>query len=174
MTASLTLQSVSVEATMETLLIPPDNARELLSDLTDMDRSPMKLAAGDAAGVQVSLPPDAYFEYVWRDAQGKLQLDPKNPQSAASIWYGRVSVLTGPGYAPDEVALASELEPQGQLRRERLQSDALGQLRRVNTYTPAGYEGAELPAILVQDGTAFQRLGRLASALDAVMARGGA
>ncbi len=157
---------------MKALLTPPATAQELLSDLTDMDRNPRELGPGDEAGVRLELPEDAYFEYVWRDGEGNLQLDPDNPDSNPSVWYGQVSVLTGPEYRPDQVAVASEANPLGVLRRERLQSEALGQLRRVNTYTPAGHENTELPAILVQDGTAFNRLGRLSSALDALISQG--
>ena len=138
-----------------------------------MDRSPHRISDADRGGIAVSLPDDAYFEYVWRDGAGKLHRDPENPRSAQSIWYGRVSVIAGPEYRAHPVAAASmETEPDGELRRERLVSEALGQTRRVNTYTPAGFDGAELPAILVQDGTAFHRLGRLASALDAVLHAG--
>ncbi len=158
---------------MESLLKPPEFARDLLSDHTDMDRSPHRISDADRAGIAVSLPDDAYFEYVWRDGAGKLHEDPQNPKSAQSIWYGRVSVIEGPEYRAHPVATASmETEPGGELRRERMVSEALQQTRRVNTYTPAGFQGAELPAILVQDGTAFHRLGRLASALDAVMDAG--
>lgn len=157
---------------MEVLLKPPQGATELLSDLTDMDRNPLRLEAGMANGVLQELPADAWFEYVWRMEDGSLQLDPANPVTAPSIWYGRVNVITGPDYRPDPLALASEAVTPGPLRREKLHSEALGHLRRVNTWTPAGFENATLPAILVQDGTAFNRLGRLSSVLQLLLEEG--
>ncbi len=157
---------------MEKLLKPPAEAVALLSDLTDMDRSALRLAPEHQAGIPVNLPEDAYFEYVWRDAAGKLLTDPDNPDSNSSVWFGRVSVVRGPDYAAHPVADESQARPQGTLRRERFQSDALQQLRRVNSYSPAGSEAAELPTVLVQDGTAFNRLGLLPQALDIMVARG--
>ena len=144
-----------------------------MSDQTDMDRNARQLTTADHAGIDIELPDDAYFEYQWRDAEDNPLPDPGNPRTASSIWYGEVHVLEGPAFRPDPLAERIMQEaPTGGMRRERLQSEALGQQRRVNTYTPAGFEDAELPAILVNDGTAFQRLGRLASALDAVLGEG--
>ena len=157
---------------MEVLLKPPRAATELLSDLTDMDRNPLRPDAWPEGGVVQELPADAWFEYVWRMPDGSLQLDAENGQTAPSIWYGRVSVITGPDYRPDPLALASESVPPGPLRREKLDSAALGHQRRVNTWTPAGFENASLPAILVQDGTAFNRLGRLSSVMQLLLDEG--
>lgn len=140
-----------------------------------MDRNPRQLTAADSAGISIQLPDDAYFEYQWRDGQGSSLPDPANPETARSIWYGQVNVLTGPAHRPDGLAQQiMHTDATGELRRERVQSDALGQLRRVNTYTPAGFTDAELPVILVNDGTAFHRVGRLASALDAAVEKGAA
>lgn len=146
----------------------------LLSDHTDMDRAPLQLQDGHAGGIPVSLTDDAYFEYVWRDSAGRLFTDPANPDSNHSVWFRRVSVLKGPEYRPHPVALlsGSRAKPEGTMRRERFQSEALGQLRRVNSYTPAGFEQRELPTVLVQDGTAFNRLGLLPQALDVLIEQG--
>lgn len=159
---------------MEKLLTPPAEAEALLSDFTDMDRSPLQLGPEHAAGVPVDLPDDAYFEYVWRDASGKLLTDPGNAETNYSVWYSRVSVLKGSAYEAHPVAIesATSARPSGTMRRERLQSEALGELRRVNSYSPTGLEQAALPTIIVQDGTAFSRLGLLPQALDAMIDRG--
>lgn len=138
-----------------------------------MDRNPLKLSGAGAGDVVYDLPGDVYFQYQWRDSRGNTLADPQNENTAPSVWYGTVNVLTGPDYRPDPIGgTLLETHPTGTLQRGRLQSDALQQLRRVNTYTPAGFADAGLPAILVQDGTAFYRIGRLATALDAVIARG--
>lgn len=146
---------------------------ELLSDHTDMDRSPLKLTAAAASGVTLELSDDAYFEYQWRAADGKPLADEQAQDTAPSIWYGTVNVIRGPAYRPDPLAVAAAAgEAAASLVRHRLDSRALGQQRRVNVYAPAGTEGVRLPAVLVQDGTAFFRLGRLAAALDAAVAKG--
>lgn len=140
-----------------------------------MNRNARQLTTADEAGIEIQLPDDAWFEYQWRDGEGNVLPAPDNPETGTSIWYGQVNVLRGPAYRPDRLAeRIKDAEPKGALRRERLQSDALAQPRRVNTYTPAGFQDAELPAIFVNDGTAFQRVGRLAAALDAVIDGGAA
>lgn len=138
-----------------------------------MDRSPLRLTAEHAAGVTFELPDDAYFEYQWRDAHGKAVADPEAQDTAPSIWYGTVNVVRGPAYRPDPLAVAtSDSAAAASLVRHRLDSRALGEQRRVNVYTPPAAEGLTAPAVLVQDGTAFFRLGRLAAALDAAVAQG--
>ena len=159
---------------VERTLTPPEEATELLSDHTDMDRNPLRIGSSERSGIRVELSDDAYFEYVWRDSAGRLLRDPDNPDSNRSIWYGQVSVIRAPGYRPHPVAVASSelARPQGELRRERFHSEALGELRRVNSYSPNGLAQQSLPTILVQDGTAFNRLGLLPQMVDILSSRG--
>jgi enterochelin esterase family protein len=157
---------------MELIIKPPGFARSLVSDLTDMHRSPRPL---DGAGepLTFSLPDDVYFEYAFLDEAGKMRADPANPLWADNPWYAEVSAVTGPAYAPDPFYLQAAARPDaGQLDRWRLESAALGQLRRVTIWTPAGAQDAALPAILVQDGQAFMRIGQVTRVLDALLAAG--
>lgn len=157
---------------MEIVLTPPPFARQLLSDFTDMDRNPQQLRPEDAAGIPIRLPDDAWFEYAWRDADGVLHTDPDNPYSVRNVWYGQVSVLEGPAWQTERaVRLSRGVEEKGVLERHRIASDALGGQRRVNVYTPPGH-GGELPAILVQDGTAFHRIGGITRLLDLMISEG--
>ncbi|HLR46777.1 MAG TPA: alpha/beta hydrolase-fold protein [Deinococcales bacterium] len=160
---------------MKAILEPPTGTRALVSDLTDMTRNPRPVTEDDGSGIGLVLPDDAYFQYAWQTADGRLVPDPDAPETNRNVWYGNVSVIRGPEQRDDGLALrAARVKPRGTLKRHRLESAALGQVRRVNTYTPAGYTStAELPLILVQDGTAFQRIGLLPNILEETLAEGG-
>jgi len=139
----------------------PDWAEQLASDDTDMWRAPRALPARSPRAVELEFPDDAYYEYAFIDASGKLRSDPANPVKADNPWYPDASALTGPDYAPDPLAAPDRGLERGRLTRLRLTSEALeGQLRRVAVYTPHGQSG-ELPTVIVQDGVAFQRLAGL-------------
>ena len=158
---------------MKLRIAPPEWATELLSDLTDMDRDPLPLTAGAAEPVEYELPDDVYFEYAFRTEDGRVLGDPHNERGVVSPWYPNASSVVGPAYEADELAEPAAAAQPGQTVRLRLQSDLLpGDTRRVTVYTPAGYEGAELPLVMVQDGVAFNRLGRIHQVADALLARG--
>jgi enterochelin esterase family protein len=149
----------------------PPWATEVLSDLTDMDRNPHPIDAAKVTRFRLDLPDDVYFEYAFRDADGRLRPDPEVEARAASPWFPQASAVFGPGYRPDPFAeLPTELE-RGTLTRHRLASAALDQQRRVTVYTPAGAQGP-LPLAIVQDGTAYLRLAGLPRVLEALVARG--
>lgn len=158
---------------MDLTLVPPQGAVELISDLTDMDRDPRRLEPGGQP-VQVELPDDSYFEYAFRDASGRGLTDPSNPNRRNSPWYGEVNYVTGPAYEADELADPPETE-EGTVTRLRLDDPTTkGGVRRVTVYTPAGLAGAALPLVLVQDGVAFYRMGRVHRVADALLAAGAA
>lgn len=156
---------------MDIRLEPPAWATELLSDLTDMDRGAQPLEAG-AGPIEYALPADAYFEYAYRDAEGRVRADPDNPERGVSPWFPEVSALYGPAYRPDPLAAPDEALERGTTDRLRFESQALGELRRATVYTPQGYEGAALPLVVVQDGVAFYRLGRVHLVAEALLAEG--
>lgn len=160
---------------MELRITPPEWATELLSDLTDMDRAPLELEQPGAA-IEYELPEDVYFEYAFRHPDGRILGDPSNPRGVVSPHYPNASSVTGPEYRPDDLAdpsQALEAPPAGETTRLRLQSEVLpGDTRRVTVYTPAGHSGKELPLVMVQDGVAFNRLGRLHQVADVLNARG--
>lgn len=158
---------------MNVRLSPPPWANELLSDLTDMQRAPITLPPGGGPPLQFDLPSDAYFEYVYKDEQGKLWRDPGNPQVGQNPWFPEVSFLTGPEYSPSPLARPDPQWGGGETSRLRLVSDALeGELRRVTVYTPRGREGEQLPVVIVQDGVAFYRMAGLHLVAEALLKRG--
>lgn len=157
---------------MQVRLEAPPWAEKLVSDLTDMDRDPRPVSAGEV--VEHELPDDAYFEYGFVGADGKVRPDPQNEQRAKSVWYGEVSYLTGPEYEPDELAQPPADLARGEVDRLRLESALMaGQTRRVTVYTPADLErGAATPLAVVQDGVAMMRIGSLHLLLEALVERG--
>lgn len=158
---------------MKLRIEPPEWATELISDLTDMDRDPLPLAGRQGEVFEYELPDDVYFEYAFRHPDGRIVGDPANDRGVVSPWYPGASSVTGPAYRPDELAEPDAPRAEGDTARLRLQSDLLpGQTRRVSVYTPAGHDGDELPLVLVQDGVAFSRLGRIQHVADALLARG--
>lgn len=158
---------------MKVQLEPPTWATELLSDLTDMDRNPLPLADGSGAPIEYELPDDAYLEYAFRDQAGRIVGDPANPEKAASPWFPDASAVRGPSYRAGEFTDLDPARAAGATDRLRLNSDHLpGEVRRVTVYTPAGYEGKELPLVIAQDGVAFYRLARLHLVAEALADRG--
>ncbi len=156
---------------MQATISVPTWARHVISDLTDMDRSPHRVDRRRVASFTLDLPDDVYFEYAFLDDDGRIRGDPENPDRGSNPWYPEVSVLTGPSYRPDPLARPPEPATPGELTRHRVESRRLGQLRRVSVHTPAGASGP-LPVVLVQDGTAFLRVGKLGQLLDVLVARG--
>src|SRR5690625_2453691 len=139
-----------------------------------MKRNARPLGGADASGIPLVLPDDAYFRSAWQRQDGSLVPAPAAPETVRNVWYGDVSVIRGPEQRDDPLALrAPDLEPAGTVSRARLESDTLGQVRRVAVYTPADTRpDAELPLILVQDGTAFLRVGLLPAIMDQLAAEG--
>jgi len=149
----------------------PDWAEKLMSDLTDMDRAPLAVAPGQV--VSYELPDDVYFQYAFGDAEGRLRPDPAAAERATTIWYGEVSAVRGPEYRPAELAEPPAELTLGATDRLRFESAALaGQTRRATVYTPAGAPDQPLPLVVVQDGVAAYRTGRLHEVAQALMDRG--
>lgn len=149
----------------------PDWAEKIASDLTDMDRDPRPVTPGQV--LELELPDDAYFEYGFIGPDGKVRPDPHAPGRAKSVWYGEVSFVTGPAYRRHELHDPPAELATGRSDRLRLESRALGQVRRVTVYTPSAVADDEAtPLAVVQDGVAFQRLGALHLVLEALLRRG--
>ena len=149
----------------------PDWATHVVSDLTDMERSPYKVDSTKVAKFSLDLPDDVYFEYAFIDEAGKMRPDPENDTKATNPWYPGISAVFGPAYVPDSYAKPS-VQAQGRVRRERVHSAALGQTRRVTLYTPSGFDDERLPTVYVQDGTAYYRIARLADVLETLLKEG--
>jgi len=136
--------------------VPPGGARWLISDFTAWKHAPLPLSGP----VEHELPRGAYFEYAFLDAAGKPFADPDNPERAENPWYDYARA----------VRLPSSPRP------PRYDEDLLGSVERVSL---AGrrilvYEPPERPrdCLLVFDGVAYYRLGRLAHAAEALWLAG--
>ena len=131
-------------------ITPPSGAEWLISDFTSWKRAPVRLSGP----VVYELPRRAYFEYAFLDAGGRPFADPDNPRRADNPWY--------------EYARAARLP--GAIELPRYQDALLGAVERVAI---AGnrlliYEPPERPrsCLLVFDGVAYYRIGRLAHAAE--------
>lgn len=157
---------------MQLTITAPPWARRLISDLTDMDRAPLTLEPG-APPLTFELPDDVYFQYAFVTESGEVRPDPDSEATVTNIWYGEVTEVRGPDYRPAELAEVPPELAAGGMERMRLKSRALGgETRRASLYTPAGSNGAALPLVVAQDGVTFQRVGRLAAVLEALLERG--
>lgn len=147
----------------------PSWARHIVSDFTDMDRSPHPVDAAKVSRFSFKLPDDVYFEYAFLDEDGKMQVDPENDTRADNPWYPNASAIFGPAYTPDPYANVDKRLERNQPQRHRLKSGVLGQERRLIVYTPSGHEGETLPCVFVQDGLAYLRVARLTAVLEALL-----
>ena len=151
-------------------IVVPDWAEKLASDLTDMDRAPISVEPGEV--ISYELPDDVYFQYVFVDGNGKLVPDPAVEERATTIWYGEVTAVRGPAYRPAALA-EPPVEGLGVTDRLRLASAALdGQVRRISVYTPRGVQREPLPLVVVQDGVAAYRTGKVHQVAQALIDRG--
>jgi len=131
-------------------IIPPPRAKWLISDFTAWKHNPMPLSGP----VVYRMPRGAYFEYAFLDKNKKPFADPDNATRADNPWYGYASA----------VRLA------GSPRPPQYQNKLLGSVERVNL---SGrrlliYEPPEKPqaCLLVLDGVAYYRLGKMAHAAE--------
>ncbi len=159
---------------MKLRLNVPEWATAVVSDLTDMDRNPHPVDAGKVSSFVLDLPEDVYFEYAFLDTAGKMRADPEREARADNPWYGEVSAVYGPEYQADPYAEPGSDKdvPTGETKRLRLESGHLNQTRRVNVYTPGGYEDTPLPVVYVQDGVALYRYAKLHLVLETLLRDG--
>ena len=154
---------------MQAEITIPDWARHVVSDHTDMDRSPHPVDSNRVSSFRLKLPDDVYFEYAFLDEEGQMRADPRNEVRAQNPWYPEVSAIVGPDYRASPYAELPAEAATGQLDRHRFESEALGGTRRVTVYTPQQHGSRQLPLLLVQDGTAFLRLANLAGVLETLL-----
>jgi enterochelin esterase-like enzyme len=150
---------------MNITIAVPSWAKFIASDFTNMERSPQAVSSDTWT---FELPDDAYFEYGFLDADGKLQPDPNNPVRADNPWHPNSSAITAANYQADVYAHPTT-KAEGRVLRPRLASNHLQQTRRLIVYTPKGFENQALPAVYVQDGIAYYRLAKLAEVLEQLL-----
>jgi enterochelin esterase-like enzyme len=150
----------------------PGWATQIISDFTDMERSPHPVDARKVSSFRLTLPDDVYFEYAFLDRDGTVRADPANPQRGRNPWFPEVSALIGPHYRASPYADLPPDTASGRLDRHRLESEALAGMRRLTVYSPSGHENEALPLVLVHDGPAFLRIANLPGVLQALLAEG--
>jgi enterochelin esterase family protein len=121
----------------------------------------------------VRLPPDARLEYQIRLDGQELIVDPLNPEVEVG-GLGSRSVVRMPGYVAPGFVLPQEGVSTGALTEDTpFPSRSLGYTVNYRVYTPAGYASLRrLPVLYVTDGQDFLAFGKLAAALDHLIAAG--
>ncbi len=123
---------------------------------------------------QRRFPLDARFDYTVR-VDGRQRNDPLNPLTQLG-GYGPNSVLTMPDYVYPGATVSRKETPKGTFSTPFvLNSKYLGYAKRVQVYTPAGYEKLKnLPVLYVTDGHEYANpaMGSLPVILDNLIADG--
>ncbi len=155
---------------MQVKIKVPSWAKHILSDFSDWHRNPQLISEVAPNGLwRIELSEDAYFEYAFLDADGKQRSDPKNNNTVANPWFPAARAITGPNYKPDPYSQIKDIE-ENKLVRYRLESEHLGQMRRITSYTPLNHKYEALPVIYVQDGVAYYRVAKLHFVLEKLIA----
>ncbi|MEX2501032.1 MAG: alpha/beta hydrolase-fold protein, partial [Trueperaceae bacterium] len=151
----------------------PTWARQVVSDLTGMDRAPHPVDARKVARFTLRLPDDVHFEYGFVDEGGRIRADPHAGERADNPWYPELSRARGPDYRPHPLASVDPEVATGSLRRLNLPDPNAGPRgeRRVMLYEPRGLDGPA-PLLLAHDGTAYLRIGRLPAVMEALASEG--
>lgn len=154
---------------MELEVRVPTWAQAVISDLTDMHRSPHPVDARKVSSFTLTLPEDVRFEYAFIDADGSVRADPERGATGENPWYRELTEVRGPDYVPHPLAdpPASDARP----ARHRLDSKSFGETRRVSVVTPVDAAGP-LPVVVLHDGVAYQRLARTVDVLAELVRRG--
>ncbi len=142
---------------------PPPGARDLVGDFTDWKRNPIPISGP----VRLEFLPGAYLEYAFLDAEGRPLADPEAPRPAENPWWPYARAFTTAGWR-EQAPPRAEVE-KARLRRERAFSEPFFAERKVIVYEPPSPPRA---AILVQDGIAFFRLGKMAEVAEALYWKG--
>ncbi len=145
----------------------------LVGDFTGWeDGEPVRLTRS-AKGLwthQISLPPDAYIEYVYyRD--GVSLLDPLNSHQTSNGVGGTNNYFSMPGYKPTDLARKVSDIPHGKMFYRKLPTEYLltGKARTVHLYQPPVNE--PVPLLVVWDGHEYMQRGQLNDIVDNLIAQ---
>jgi len=142
---------------------PPGGARALIGDFTDWKRRPIPLSGP----IVLEFPLDAYVEYAFLDEHGRPFPDPEAPYPAQNPWWSYARAFITGDWRFEEPPLAPVAKER--LRRERVFSEPYFAERKLVVYEPPQPPRAVL---LVQDGVAFLRIGRMAEVAEALIEAG--
>lgn len=152
------------------ILTPPPGAVGLIGDPTDWQRrDPIAVQPGQP--LRLTLPQNAWMEYAWVDAAGQPFADPEGlPTVNPWFPYARAAEV---GEWAEHPLWQGPAPESGTTHRLSWDGTVFPGRRRASVYLPRGVQpGASLPVFYVQDGVAFQRIGRLAEALERAVAAG--
>jgi len=153
---------VRVEGRFATFYPPPE-AAALVGDFTDWKRRPIPLKEP----LRLEFLLDAYLEYAFLDESGRPFPDPEAPRPADNPWWFYARAFTTGNWRYE--APPRKPVPRERLLLERVFSEPFFSERRVWVYEP---EPSAKAALLVQDGVAFLRLGRMAEVAEALIEAG--
>ncbi len=156
---------------MRLVVTVPPWALAVVSDLTDMHRTPHGVDAARVSRYALELPDDVYFEYAFLDEHGRMRADPEREARAENPWYPEVTAVRGPEHAHHPLSDPPPPARPGTTARHRVASEAWQGHRRVLVYTPAGASGP-LPVVLFHDGMAYYRVARTPDVYEALRAAG--
>jgi len=145
------------------IFYPPPGAAALVGDFTDWKRRPIPLKGP----VRLEFLPDAYIEYAFLDKRGQPFPDPEAPRPAENPWWPYARAFTTGSWRYE--APPRKPVPRERLSGERVFSEPYFAERRVWVYEP---DRPAKAALIVQDGVAFLRLGRMAEVAEALIEAG--
>ena len=156
---------VSISGTRATFTAPPGSTG-LIGDFTDwLDEPAVPLKTGES--VTLEFPRGAFIEYAFVGEDGKPFADPGNPVESENPWYRypRAAVLEGYQPGPHRELLPGAAG--GSLERLAWEGSVFPGTRRALVHVPAGLgDGSHYAVVLVQDGVAYARTGKLGTVLD--------
>jgi enterochelin esterase family protein len=124
--------------------------------------------------LRIELPPNSRIEYkfeVVRGGQSEWITDPLNPYKAADP-FGANSVCQGFGYERPRWTLPDPQSRPGAIEELRLESESLGEARRLLAYVPARFRRSRrYPLLIVHDGEDYLRFADLKPVLDNLIHR---
>lgn len=143
-------------------VIPPTGAKFLIGDMTDWEKSPIKINSE----IQLDFPEKSYVEYAFLDSENKPFADPENALLAQNPWwtYPRAIMLEGFEFPKLPNPTIKPL-----LSRNRLESKILGANRRYMVYQ---CDVNPLTTVYVQDGVAYYRMGNMADKVQELFEQG--
>jgi enterochelin esterase family protein len=146
----------------------------LLGDFQDWRGEPLPLERVSPGlwARTVTLPPDAYAEYVFLDSRGNKVEDAFNPRTSDNGFGDFNHCFYMPGGGPPEILQRPRGAPRGRVTRHMLETEdmAVGGRRSVALYAPP--VPGPVPLMVVFDGDDYLKRVKLPEVVESLMARG--